>query len=135
MPVYDINLAGWPPEPDSQGGLGLYLDNRTLRKARQAMPEETTRLVPAINLSVVQKPGETALLVERITSGNLLFNPRYASIASTTEQLGNSSVTAKNFHGGRMNYLLLDGHVELLLPAQSAGFTGNGGFWTLWPDD
>ena len=46
MPVYDINRVGWPPDESSLGGLGLYLDARTLKKARQATPEGDSEMIP-----------------------------------------------------------------------------------------
>ena len=48
-------------------------------------------------------------------------------------------LTAANFHNGRFNYLLADGHVETLRPEQTLG-TGNNpgrqtGMWTILAGD
>src|ERR1017187_8898551 len=126
MPMYDINRAGWPPDANSLGGLGLYVDAKTLAKAREAMPSELPDYVPAIKISMVPAPADTALLVERISIPNALWQTKYACIISAKEQFDAKTFAAKDFHGGKMNYLMLDGHVELLWPVQSGGQTGSG---------
>ena len=136
MPMYDINRVGWPPDDNSTGGLGLYLDSKTIEKAREADSAGSADYMPAIKTSMVPDPADTALLVEHISILNALWATKNACISSTKEQFdAKTSFAAKDFHGGKMNYLMLDGHVELLTPAQSAGFVGNGGVWTIWPED
>jgi prepilin-type processing-associated H-X9-DG protein len=136
MPMYDINKDGWPPDENSSGGLGLYLDAKVIKKAREMDPLKPSENLPAIKTSVVPTPSDTALLVERISILNALWQPKFACIISTREQFDAKTFTAKEFHGGKMNYLMLDGHVELLLPAQSEGLVGtDGGVWTLRAED
>jgi len=136
MPMYDINKAGWPPDENSPGGVGLYLDAKTLKKARDAMPDESLDSIPAIKLSTVPAPADTALLVERVSILNALWQTKYACIIGTREQFDAKTIERKKFHGGRMNYLMLDGHVELLWPGQSEGFAGaSGGVWTMRAGD
>jgi len=137
MPMYDINRAGWPPDANSLGGLGLCVDAKTLTKAREAMPLESVNYVPAIKISMVPAPADTALLVERISIPNALWQTKYACIISTKEQFDAKTFAATDFHVGKMNYLMLDGHVELLWPVQSGGHTGSGnaGVWTIRPGD
>ena len=86
---------------------------------------------------MVPDPADTALLVERISNLNVLWATKYACITSTKEQFeAKTSFAARDFHGGKMNYLMLDGHVELMLPLQSAGFVGaGGGLWTIRAGD
>jgi prepilin-type processing-associated H-X9-DG protein len=137
MPVYDINRVGWPPDQNAVGGLGLSLDAKTIKKAREADFAESPDYMPAIKTSMVPDPADTALLVERISSLNALWAIKDASITSTKEQFdAKASFAPKAFHGGKMNYLMLDGHVELMLPLQSAGFVGaGGGLWTIRAGD
>jgi prepilin-type processing-associated H-X9-DG protein len=136
MPMYDINKIGWPPDENSLGGLGLYVDAKALAKAREAIPTERANYMPAIKISMVPAPADTALLVERISIPNALWQTKFACITSTKEQFDAKTFTAKDFHGGKMNYLMLDGHVELLWPTQSFGFTGvGGGIWTIREGD
>lgn len=126
MPIYDINLDGWPPDQNSLGGVGLILNAKRLEKARKAMPLQPSDYVPAIKVSMVPAPADTALLVECINIQNALWGTEYACIASTTEQFGAKTIEAKDYHRGKMNYLMLDGHVELLSPAQDDGYLGLG---------
>lgn len=137
MPMYDINKVGWPPEVNSPGGLGLYLDAKAIAKAREVMPTAPANYIPAIKISMVPAPADTALLVERINIPNALWQTKYAYIISAKEQFDAKTIAQEKFHGGKMNYLLLDGHVELLWPIQSGGHVGSGnqGLWTIRPDD
>jgi len=137
MPIYDINSAGWPPDVNSLGGLGLSLDRRTLRKARAAMPPELAKTIPSITTSMVPAPDDTALLVECVSSINVLWQSPCACIVSTENQFKANTFKVKDFHGGKMNYLMLDGHVETMLPVQSGGHLASGdqGVWTIRPGD
>jgi prepilin-type processing-associated H-X9-DG protein len=131
MPIYDINLAAWPPQAESIGGLGLYLDSTSIKQARGADAAASANELPAIKTSIVKAPADTALLVEHINILNALFSPKLAGIASPKEQFEARTFAAKDFHGGRMNYLMLDGHVELL-SLQSLSLAG---MWTIRPGD
>lgn len=139
MPIYDINRAGWPSDQSSLGGLGLSLDGKTLRLAKKALPLEATDYFPAINISQVPDPGNTALLVEHINILNMVWSAKQACIGSTKEQFEAKTFEAKDFHAGKMNYLLLDGHVELLAPemlsAVPPGIGRSAGIWTIRPQD
>jgi prepilin-type processing-associated H-X9-DG protein len=138
MPMYDINLVGWPPDHNSVGGIGLYLNAKTIKKARGADSAESPDYMPVIKTSMVPDPADTALLVERVSSLNVLWATKYACITSTKEQFeAKTPFAAKDFHGGKMNCLMLDGHVELLWPVQSGGHVGAGneGVWTIKPGD
>lgn len=137
MPMYDISKDGWPPGPNSLGGLGLYLDTRVIQKVREADPAGSPNPLPAIRMTMVPDPANTALLVERISILNALWATKYACIVSARQQFDAKTFEQKDFHGGKMNYLMLDGHVELLWPIQSGGQVGSGdqGLWTLRADD
>jgi len=137
MPMYDINRVGWPPDKNSLGGLGLYLDAQTIQTAREADSTKSADYVPAIKTSMVPDPADTALLVERISIPNALWGTKYACIISTREQFDAKTFAAEDFHGGKMNYLMLDGHVELLLPIQAGGHVGAGneGLWSIRSGD
>ena len=139
MTTYDINRAMWPADGSSLGGLGLSLDGKSLRLARKAMPTEGGNYFPAIKISIVPEPADTALLVEHINILNTLGATRQTCVGSTKEQFEAKTFEAKDFHGGKMNYLMLDGHVELLAPESVSpvppGIGRSGGFWTIRPQD
>jgi prepilin-type processing-associated H-X9-DG protein len=77
------------------------------------------------------------LLVERISIPNALWQTKFACIISAKEQFDAKTIDQNKFHGGKLNYLMLDGHVELLRPIQSGGHVGAGnqGLWTIRPGD
>ena len=133
MPMYDISKCGWPPDENSLGGLGLYLDAEALEKVRAESSSESPVIIPAIKISMVPAPADTALLVEHVSILNALWQPKLACISSSGEQFDAKTFEANDFHKGRMNYLMLDGHVELMTPSQSTGFLGS--VWTMRQGD
>lgn len=137
MPMYDISKDGWPANGNSMGGLGLYLDTKAIKMARKADPSIPIGALPAIRTTMVPAPADTALLVERISILNALWGGKFACIISTREQFDAKTFTDREFHGGKMNYLMLDGHVELLRPIQSGGQLAEDdqGLWTIRPGD
>lgn len=128
MPIYDVSTLGWPPNEKSAGGLGLVLDAKTFKKTHQLDSMESAK-IPNIKIAMVSAPADTALLVERISILNALWATKLAYTKSSHEQFEAKTFQAKKFHRGKMNYLMLDGHVELLTSAQSAGLIG--GVWTI----
>jgi prepilin-type processing-associated H-X9-DG protein len=134
MPIYDLNKVDWPPMGDSLGGLGLYVDSKGLKKVQKEKAGSENE-IPALKRSMIPAPEDTSLLVERVSILNALWQTKYASIISAKEQFDAKLTDSDHFHRGKMNYLMLDGHIELLSRAQSAGFTGDGGLWTIWRED
>ena len=126
MPTYDVNRAGWPPDPDSLGGLGLCLDAGRLQTIRADMSEEEASRIPAITTAMAPAPADTALLVECININNALWGTKLACIETTKEQEPRT-LDVKKFHGGKFNFLMLDGHVELLSPVEAVGHAGTPG--------
>jgi len=114
MPMYDVARFGWPPGKNSSSGLGLYLDAKTLQTVRSSSAAVSPDYMPAIKMGLAPVPADTALLVECINGQNVLWSPRLACISSSKEQFAGKTIKAADFHGGKMNYLMLDGHVELL---------------------
>ena len=131
MPMYDLNRVSWPPDEQCLGGLGLYLDAKVIQKIHETDSAEAK--IPALKISMVKAPADTALLVERISIVNALWATKFACTISAKEQFDAKTFEAKDFHGGKMNYLLLDGHVELMSISQSIGLMG--GVWTIRPKD
>lgn len=135
MPMYDVKKQGWPANSDSVGGVGLFLDQAQLKAARIAQPGGGNRFVPVIKIEMIPAPADTALLVERIAIRNGLWGTTFACTVAPREQWDAKTLERKKFHGGKFNYLFLDGHVELLTDRQSGGHVGNGGVWTIRAGD
>jgi prepilin-type processing-associated H-X9-DG protein len=131
MPMYDVKKQGWPADSESVGGLGLYLDQAQLKAERAARPGEGNKFVPVIKVAMASAPADTALLVERIAIRNGLWGTTFACTVALREQWDAKTLERRKFHGGKFNYLMLDGHVELMWPAQSSGLAGSGGLWTI----
>lgn len=134
MPMYELRTEGWPPGRLSRGGVGLYLDPGRLRIAWES-DGTLGETWPVMRISMVPDPSGTALLVERVAIRNVLGSPTFACILNTREQWAAKTLERDRFHGGRFNYLMVDGHVERMTERVSGGHTGDGGVWTLRPDD
>src|SRR5205823_6528353 len=86
--------------------------------------------IPAIRLDMIQFPEQTLILTEQASSNNLMWGYQCAVIHNVREHLDERAIPIDKYHGGKFNYLMVDGHVEALSPAQSAG-----NIWTIRPDD
>jgi len=152
MTFYDPVRYGWPPRPDSHGGLGLYVDADRLRVLEAHAPEDPARSsarsmrLPALRFDMVPDPKGTGLLVESISADHFFGQAGGAAVECSRDQFntnGPNSKTSANLHGGRLNYLMADGHVETLHPWESVGWAGDAhggigdhfGLWSLRPDD
>jgi prepilin-type processing-associated H-X9-DG protein len=133
MPMYDINRFGWPPAANSLGGVGLYLDVKALQHSSDALLSQPSDNIPTIKISMVPSPANTALLVECRSIQNVLWSPTLACISSSKAQFPPRAINTKGFHSGKMNYLMLDGHVESF-SSQSLSLlpTGNADYPNIW---
>lgn len=154
---------GWPPTTEDQTGVGLWWNHRTVLAALgenawepiQANPET----LPRLSLGVVSDPANTLILTELLARDNLLgsteatrlFNPNaqrglpfIQNIKGHSVELGGSGVDADaafdggpaRYHFGRFNYLMADGHVELLTALQTGGIGyPAAGIWTIKAGD
>jgi len=134
MPMYELRTEGWPPTQRSEGGVGLYLDEERVRAAREWDPTLGDG-VPVMRVGMIPSPADTALLVERVAIRNVLGRATFACVLNAREQWGAKTLERDRFHNGRFNYLMVDGHVERMTERASGGHTGEGGVWTLRPDD
>ncbi|HSH94558.1 MAG TPA: prepilin-type N-terminal cleavage/methylation domain-containing protein [Roseimicrobium sp.] len=146
------NAAQWPPSGVNLTGIGIYWNT-------QSGPNDgwdtndvtgTTTITPRKQKSVlaamVQSSVDTILLTEMVRSSaasgpmlqGSLDNQRIESankhfVTTVTEP---DYVNTANHHNGLVNYLMLDGHVELLAPGKTTGRTNNAlsvqsGMWTI----
>jgi prepilin-type processing-associated H-X9-DG protein len=70
---------------------------------------------------MISAPSQTLLLTENARPANILFSPSGATIAGPSQHVQARLIDIDHYHGGRINYLMIDGHVELLYPWESAG--------------
>ena len=127
----DMSPEQWPPGRDSATGVGLWWDKHTVLTLLDEDALEKPDSLPAVSLSDVPAPGDTVLLTEFIGGDNLLRGNRMTSVLGTSQQRQNFKDGGARFHGGKFNYLMVDGHVELLSPLQTGSFDGTAGIWSL----
>ena len=127
MSGHDMQPENWPPNPGNATGVGLVWDRWHMERLQAAgvwNPTQTNGNTSAlVNLSWLPDPANTVLLTELVCSYNQIGNPRAATVTTTHQQLELFQGDPARFHHGRFNYLMADGHVELLSPFQ----TGNAG--------
>ena len=94
-------------------------------------------LLPALKRTILPAPAETLLLTEFMTAGNTMGNVFCTRLWGVNEQEPVFK-QAPRLHYGRFNYLLADGHVDLLTKLQTGGGGGNespSGIWTIKAGD
>jgi prepilin-type processing-associated H-X9-DG protein len=133
MPMHDMQDANWPPGPQNNTGVGLFWEaghagqaNITnLNSAGECLESPAKRApgcgIPAIRVSMIPAPSRTLLLTENARPMNILFSPSGATIRGPSQHVQTRYIDIENYHGGRINYLMIDGHVELLNPQDSNG--------------
>jgi len=132
MPMHRPHFKSWPPSADSETGVGLHLVIRHNDEGRLMLPKwraktETNRLT-VITTDIITAPADTLLLTEKADSKNQLYNAGMNPlIKSTAEHLDTNQLATADYHAGRFNYLMIDGHVETLLPEQTVGWSGSTG--------
>jgi prepilin-type processing-associated H-X9-DG protein len=135
MPAHSMDAADWPLASDNATGVGIWWDDsRATRKAyltnyisvtktqgEEANAGSVTVTIPAINLSMIQAPASTLLLTERAEAGNIAFSYSGATIHNPSQHFDTKAINADQYQGGKVNYLMVDGHVELMYPLNSLG--------------
>jgi len=77
-----------------------------------------------INLDIVRDPADTMLATEKAAPNNQLYTLN-ATIRTTSEHV--DGIRLRNYHGGLINYLMVDGHVASLKPETTVGWQGQSG--------
>lgn len=133
MPAHDMTAEDWPPGPDNDTGVGLFweagkpglADITNLTHDANSLEANgnarSTYAIPAFRLSIIPAPASTLLLTENARPANILFSPSGATIRGPSQHVQTRLVDIENYHGARVNYLLIDGHVEFLNPQDSVG--------------
>lgn len=129
MPLHDMSPANWPLGPENRTGVGLwwkYWENGN-DSLKNAYSKDGKML--AVRLEMIQVPASTLLLTEHASSINNIFAYNGATISGPDDHLDLKARRMNRYHNGKFNYLMVDGHVELLLPTQKPGI------WTIYPGD
>ena len=155
MPSHSMARGDWPPGPMNSSGVGLWWSSHAagLANSTNVLPvagatsNELTMAepvaIPALRLTVLRAPDRTLLLTEQAKTNNLVAGIACATINNTGEHLDTKLIPLENYHEGKFNYLMADGHVETLSPPESMGWKDPAGgaehrlgnVWTIRPDD
>lgn len=146
MPRHDMRADNWPPSAGNNTGIGLWLDFGAKGEKKQdpkIYNYERTNEQAAVTMSMILNPSATMLATEQINENNIMGISSGAFITRTADQLGTNSMPAEQHHQGQFNYLMIDGHAELLTPEQTVGpkgragtlIGGHRGIWTIRADD
>ena len=137
MSAHNMSVEDWPPGPDNKTGVGLVWDansmNRLLDDQEAASAETDKDSLAMVKLSGIPSPADTVYLTEAINGNNNIKEIRSAAVSGSGAQMGGLRTAAEQqrFHLGRLNYLMLDGHVEALSPLQTGSLDGNAGIWSV----
>jgi len=154
MPAHSMKQQDWPPGGQNATGLGLWWQPKAKGMADVANlvateEQQGTNILTAatnvfaIRMSMISAPATTLLLTEQIKSNNVAFQYQNATIRGVSDHVDKRGISADQIHNGKINYLMVDGHVEKLFPMQSVGqqdprdpgAAGHPNVWTLRPDD
>jgi prepilin-type processing-associated H-X9-DG protein len=127
---------GWPPTSDDRTGVGLFWDAGTVSILHDnELAESATKnpdLLPRMKQSLLQDPANTLLLTELIGEDNSLRRGALTRVFEVNDQRKSFNGDVSHFHHGKFNYLMNDGHVELLTGQQTLGGDGqSGNIWTI----
>lgn len=93
---------------------------------------------PSYRTSVVKQPSSTLALVENPKNDNIVGNIWPTTVRSPQDQTNNYGQAVLALHNGRFNYLMHDGHSELLRIQQTVGsgtVVSPRGLWTVAAGD
>jgi len=120
MPKHSMDQWNWPPAPGNATGVGLWWSPRGRWHAALASVNSSNS-VPSMRADLISAPAMTALLTEQAQRYNVEFSYAGAAIDGPASHLDAKILTASQYHGGKFNYLMVDGHVRLLSPLESLG--------------
>jgi prepilin-type N-terminal cleavage/methylation domain-containing protein len=159
--LYNANTAGlWPPNPNSQAGVGLVWDNGngtgltgssdpwdqndSMNPNAQPRPSHQA----AIRYATLLDVSGTIMVTEKIRVGSLQGHPDDARVDNANQQTITGPVAVSptpsvytypakdSLHFGSFNYLMTDAHVEFLHPTKTTSIlTAQRGMWTIRPGD
>lgn len=132
---HDMTPGNWPPGPENTTGVGLWWGWGDQEKLQGRETQNLDDLL-LVKLAWLPDPADTLLLTEFPSKENRMRRVECVRVDSVREQ-GRplSGDQLQRFHHGRFNYLMADGHVELLTPLQTGGLDGHAGIWTIKKGD
>ena len=138
MPAYDMQSGNLPPGPDRATGVGLWWKKDSMaRLLGSEIAQNVQRNMDAlalVKLSWIPQPADTLLLTELPTTQNRLGMVHDLTVDDLNTQVTALEDNIATFHKRRFNYLMIDGHVELLSSLQTGPVNGSAGIWRIKKD-
>jgi prepilin-type processing-associated H-X9-DG protein len=136
MSAHNMEPINWPPGPANTTGVGLWWSNDKITALLgDRSNSQNLEALMLVKFSWLPDPANTLLLTEYPYEDNRMGVMHRLTIANTTEQSAGMANMPAQFHHGRFNYLMADGHVESLTPLQTGAPGGDGGIWTIKAGD
>ncbi|HEV2329992.1 MAG TPA: H-X9-DG-CTERM domain-containing protein [Verrucomicrobiae bacterium] len=133
-------LYGWPPASEDKAGVGVTWNKATISRfldsdlAQRAAKHP--ELLPRLQLSVISDPDQTMLFTELIQQPNMVGRIVCTQVGYVQAQKEAFNGDSSHFHFGKFNYLMADGHVELLSGSKTDGSDGKShNIWIINPGD
>jgi len=131
----NMEFWDWTSGPGSASGVGLGWDApavlRLLNEEALKQPES----LPGVKRTDIPEPSATILLTELVAPDNVMGKPNMASVFGSAQQKRFLPDGGAQFHRGKFNYLMADGHVEWLTALQTGSLDGSGRIWTIKKED
>jgi prepilin-type processing-associated H-X9-DG protein len=135
MGANDMSPENWPPGPASATGVGLWWDGNTTPRLLGVEAMQKPESLPGTKLSALPAPADTLLLTELIDSQNQMGSIDQTVVWGIVSQQSFFKNEVTGFHHGKFNYLMVDGHVELLSSLQTGSLDHSAGIWTIRQGD
>jgi len=143
---HEATAADWPPCPVNRTGIGMRLDGRPgFTTARWNNDDEpgsmkAPKWQAAFHSTMIMDAGNTLFLTEQFDGRNHVGAWAGATISDISAHIGDKAMQAAQ---ERFNYLMVDGHVESLVPKDSylrkhsskTTSAQPAGIWTVWQYD
>jgi len=135
----DMTPWNWPLGPHNTTGLGLVWSGTQLERKfgpdGAARAREHPESLALLKLADLHAPAETLLLTEWGRDDNQVGGSKCATVDKWETQRDFIAQHRAQSHAGRFNYLMVDGHVELLEPIETGIAGAAGGLWTIVAGD
>ncbi len=143
MTEHKMNRPNWPPSEYNTTGVGLFWSAYRKKGNSSYAYLETAPRLPAVSMDMILDGAGTIVVTEQATAENHAGKPKFSTVRSTIEQVDETVLPANSYHGGKINYLMADGHVELLQRKATVGPEGevsdsadtHFGMWTIAAGD
>jgi prepilin-type processing-associated H-X9-DG protein len=142
IPNYDMSPMNWPPNRNVKTGPGLHWGIYATGISSISNLISASNAIPSVMLTMIGAPQKTIFLTEHAYYRNVAYNSSGALIKGAKDHIKNAKEAddaIESLHDGQFNYLMIDGHVEALLPAETMPGALNparvNGMWTIKADD